>query len=80
MDLRDQMAIAALQGLLANPNNWMTVPEVLAEAAYKHADAMILEREKDNEFVVLSQAEFSNIRAELINCKAQLQALLEARK
>ena len=80
MDLRDQIAMAALQGILANPNNWMAVPEVLAEAAYKHADAMILEREKDNEFVVLSQAEFSNIRAELINCKAQLQALLEARK
>ena len=80
MDLRDQIAIAALQGILANPNNWMAVPEVLADAAYKQADAMILEREKDNEFVVLSQAEFSNIRAELINCKAQLQALLEARK
>lgn len=80
MDLRDQIAMAALQGILANPNNWMAVPEVLAEAAYKHADAMILEREKDNEFVVLSQAEFSNIRAELINCKAQLKAILEARK
>ena len=48
MDLRDQIAIAALQGLLANPNNWMSVPEVLAEAAYKHADAMIAEREKDS--------------------------------
>lgn len=46
MDLRDQIAIAALQGLLANPNNWMAVPEVLSEAAYKHADAMIAEREK----------------------------------
>ena len=48
MDLRDQIAIAALQGLLANPNNWMAVPEVLSEAAYKHADAMIAEREKDD--------------------------------
>ena len=48
MDLRDQIAIAALQGILANPNNWMAVPEVLADAAYKHADAMIAEREKDD--------------------------------
>ncbi|WP_180182938.1 hypothetical protein [Acinetobacter sp. YH01020] len=48
MDLRDQFAIAALQGLLANPQNWMVESEVLASAAYKHADAMIAEREKDD--------------------------------
>lgn len=48
MDLRDQFSIAALQGLLANPNNWMVESEVLASAAYKHADAMIAEREKDD--------------------------------
>lgn len=77
-DLRDQFAMAAMQGQIAN--GWMKDQETIAEVAYKQADAMILEREKDNEFVVLSQAEFSNIRAELINCKAQLQALLEARK
>lgn len=45
MDLRDQIAIAALQGLLANPNNWMVESEVLASAAYKHANAMVVERE-----------------------------------
>lgn len=46
IDLRDQFASAALQGLLSNPQNWMVESEVLASASYKHADAMIAEREK----------------------------------
>lgn len=48
--------------------------------AYKYADAMIAEREKDSGNVVLTQAEFTQIRAEIIDCKQQIQALLEARQ
>lgn len=48
MNLRDQFAMAVMQGLLANPQNWMVESEVLATAAYKHADVMIAEREKDD--------------------------------
>ena len=80
MHLRDKSAIAALQGLLANPQNWTVESEVLASAAYKHADAMIAEREKELGNVVLTQAEFRHLRGELIDCKSQLQAILEASK
>lgn len=49
MDLRDQFAIAALQGLLANSGmNTGNADFVIAEATYRFADAMIAEREKDD--------------------------------
>ena len=49
MDLRDQFAIAALQGLLANLGmNTGNADFVIAEATYRFADAMIAEREKDD--------------------------------
>lgn len=49
MDLRDQFAIAALQGLLANSGmNTGNADFVIAEAAYRFADAMIEVREKDD--------------------------------
>lgn len=48
--------------------------------AYKYADAMIAEREKDSGNVILTQAEFAQIRAEIIDCKQQIQALLGARQ
>ncbi|RZG72441.1 hypothetical protein [Acinetobacter sp. WCHAc060025] len=46
MNLRDQFAIAVLQGLYANGG--MKDMENIAELAYKQADAMIVEREKDD--------------------------------
>ena len=79
MSLRDKFAMAAMQGELsaqsedltwANENN-------LAARAYEVADAMLAEREKNTGNVVLTQAEFSQLRAEIIDCKQQLQALLE---
>ena len=49
MDLRDQFAMAALQGLLANSGmNTGNADFVIAEATYRFADAMIAEREKDD--------------------------------
>ena len=49
MDLRDQFAIAALQGLLANLGmKTGNADFVIAEATYRFADAMIAEREKDD--------------------------------
>jgi uncharacterized protein (DUF2267 family) len=47
--LRDQMAMAALQGLLANgaPTMVIDVYECAAQAAYKHADAMLRARKKE---------------------------------
>lgn len=45
-DLRDQFAMAAMQGQIAN--GWMKDQENIAEVAYKQADAMIAEREKDD--------------------------------
>lgn len=48
--------------------------------AYKYADAMIAEREKDSGNVVLTQAEFAQIRAGIIDCKQQILALQEARQ
>lgn len=44
--LRDQFAMAAMTGMLANPNNGGTY-ELLAEAAYGYADAMLAERAKE---------------------------------
>lgn len=46
MDLRDQFAIAAMQGQVAN--GWMKDQKNIAEVAYLQADAMIAEREKDS--------------------------------
>ena len=43
--LRDQFAMAALQGMLANPNLGGT-RDYVVEAAYKYADAMLKERVK----------------------------------
>lgn len=40
--LRDQFAMAALAGLLADPSSGG--PETTARAAYKYADAMLAER------------------------------------
>ena len=49
MDLRDQFAIAALQGLLANLGmKTGNADFVIAEATYRFADAMIEVREKDD--------------------------------
>lgn len=78
MDLRDQFAMAAMQGLLAD--GWMKDQGNIAELAYRQADAMIAEREKELGNVVLTQAEFRHLRGELIDCKSQLQAILEASK
>lgn len=77
-DLRDQFAMAAAAGLAASGIPFTF--EGFAEKAGKIADAMIAEREKDSGNVVLTQAEFAQIRAEIIDCKQQLQALLEARQ
>lgn len=49
MDLRDQFAMAALQGLFANLGmKTGNADFVIAEAAYRFADAMIEVREKDD--------------------------------
>ena len=49
MDIRDQFAMAAMQGLLANSGmNTGNADFVIAEATYRFADAMIAEREKDS--------------------------------
>lgn len=45
MDLRDQFAIAAMQGLIAGNYAYGGLGS-LAQDAYAHADAMIAEREK----------------------------------
>lgn len=49
--LRDEFAMAALTGLLADPNPFdtvggETVEQAYAEAAYSYADAMLAERAK----------------------------------
>lgn len=41
--LRDEFAVAAMQGLLAN-QNFNAKPEDVADIAYDHADAMLRER------------------------------------
>ncbi len=46
IDLRDQFAMAAMQGMSANPNGEDWTFNQIAEWAYKQADAMIAEREK----------------------------------
>jgi hypothetical protein len=75
MNLRDQFAMSALPSLMTN----LTSKDATAEA-YKVADLMIAERERETGNVVLTQAEFRNLRGELIDCKAQIQAILEASK
>lgn len=45
-ELRDQFAIAAMQGLLSTGR--IKDRELVASAAYEQADAMIAEREKDD--------------------------------
>lgn len=45
MTLRDYFAAKAMQGLLAGEYN---VPDVFAEWAYKYADALLAERNKNN--------------------------------
>lgn len=53
--LRDEFAMAALQGMLASPNDadkpisnrFPTVGDCYASAAYGYADAMLKAREKD---------------------------------
>lgn len=47
MDLRDQLAMVAMQGFLSNLG-FYAVDEDVAERAYQMADAMIAEREKDD--------------------------------
>ncbi|ENV16486.1 hypothetical protein [Acinetobacter guillouiae] len=44
ISLRDQFAIAAMQGLLAD--GWMKDQKNIAELAYQQADAMLAERDK----------------------------------
>ena len=44
--LRDEMAIAALQGILADKGSERE-PQYVAEDAYKMADAMLKERNKN---------------------------------
>lgn len=44
--LRDQFAVAALTGLLADPMESAKASEYVAAAAYEIADAMIRERQK----------------------------------
>lgn len=75
-DLRDQFAMAAMPALIMMGRT----EDKVAELAYKQADAMIAEREKGSGNVVLTQAEFTQIRAGIIDCKQQIQALLEARQ
>lgn len=77
MDLRDQFAMAAMQGMLASG---IKAKSHISENAYEYADAMIEVRERDTGNVVLTQAEFRHLRGELIECKAQIQAILEASK
>ena len=45
-DLRDQMAMAALTGLCADPNTAGEEPLRLAHTAYWLADAMLAERNR----------------------------------
>lgn len=45
-DLRDYFAAAALQGMLAHPENTAS-PESDSEWAYKIADAMLAERSRN---------------------------------
>ena len=42
--LRDEIAIAALQGMMSNPSLDYLGPEEFAEDAYKIADAMLAQR------------------------------------
>lgn len=46
IDSRDQFAIAAMQGMSANPNGEDWTFDQISEWAYKQADSMIAEREK----------------------------------
>ena len=45
VSLRDQIAIAAMQGLLAADADWANRAETVAGAAYEQADAMLAARE-----------------------------------
>ena len=45
MTLRDQIAIAAMQGILANG---LTRPDAIPFLAYTYADAMLEQRKKSN--------------------------------
>ena len=45
MDLRDQLAMVAMQGFLSNLG-FYAVDEDVAERAYQMADAMLAERER----------------------------------
>ncbi|OTG58850.1 hypothetical protein B9T36_10965 [Acinetobacter sp. ANC 4204] len=47
MDLRDQFAMAALQGFISH-RGFLCVNEQAAKRCYEIADAMIAEREKDS--------------------------------
>ena len=53
-DLHDQFAMAAMQGMSANPNREEWTFAQVAEWAYKQADAMIAEREKGSSESVYS--------------------------
>ena len=44
--LRDTMAMAAVSGILSNPETRMNTPYYVADEAYKVADAMLLRRKE----------------------------------
>lgn len=69
-DLRDQFAMAAMNGLISN--GWMRDMENIAEVSYRQADAMLTAR---HDVVILERAEFERIHGEIIECKELIQAL-----
>ncbi|MDY6481737.1 hypothetical protein SKM54_04635 [Acinetobacter faecalis] len=77
-NLRDKFAMAAMQGLISD--GWMKDQENIATHAYRQADLMIAEREKESDVVVMSGSAFRELRADLIDCKSQLKAIYEASK
>lgn len=76
-DLRDQFAIAAMQGLLSAK---IKDRQLVAMAAYEQADAMIVEHEKKSGNVVLPETTLKAIYAELAECKQLIQDLQGAKK
>ena len=76
-DLRDQFAMAAMQGLL---NAGIKDRELVASAAYEQADAMIAEHEKKSGNVVLPETTLKAIYVELSECKQLIQDLQGAKK
>jgi hypothetical protein len=46
MTLRDYFAAKAMLAILGNQNSRSSAPDFVSEWAYKHADAMLKEREK----------------------------------